>query len=295
MSRATVATGMELEYDTFGDPTHPALLLVMGLGAQMILWDTRFCQLLADTGRYVIRFDNRDCGLSTKFDGIDVDMNAMIMAMLSGDASALAGKTPYQLSHMAADAVALLDHLNIVRAHIAGASMGGMIVQTMAIEHPDRVASLTSIMSQTGEPAYGHADPAAQAVLMRPPAADRNGHIASSVDAEVIMSKKYRNHDQIRARAAESYDRSFYPQGTARQLAAIVASGSRADGLRQLNVPTVVIHGLDDTLINPTGGRRTAELIPGAVLVELEDMGHDLPEPLWPLIIDAMSKASAGG
>ena len=295
MSRAMVATGMELEYDTFGDPTHPALLLVMGLGAQMILWDTRFCQLLADTGRYVIRFDNRDCGLSTKFDGIDVDMNAMIMAMLSGDASALAGKTPYQLSHMAADAVALLDHLNIVRAHIAGASMGGMIVQTMAIEHPDRVASLTSIMSQTGEPAYGHADPAAQAVLMRPPAADRNGHIASSVDAEVIMSKKYRNHDQIRARAAESYDRSFYPQGTARQLAAIVASGSRADGLRQLNVPTVVIHGLDDTLINPTGGRRTAELIPGAVLVELEDMGHDLPEPLWPLIIDAMSKASAGG
>ena len=295
MSRATVATGMELEYDTFGDPTHPALLLVMGLGAQMILWDTRFCQLLADTGRYVIRFDNRDCGLSTKFDGIDVDMNAMIMAMLSGDASALAGKTPYQLSHMAADAVALLDHLNIVRAHIAGASMGGMIVQTMAIEHPDRVASLTSIMSQTGEPAYGQADPAAQAVLMRPPAADRNGHIASSVDAEVIMSKKYRNHDQIRARAAESYDRSFYPQGTARQLAAIVASGSRADGLRQLNVPTVVIHGLDDTLINPTGGRRTAELIPGAVLVELEDMGHDLPEPLWPLIIDAMSKASAGG
>ena len=295
MSRATVATGMELEYDTFGDPTHPALLLVMGLGAQMILWDTRFCQLLADTGRYVIRFDNRDCGLSTKFDGIDVDMNAMIMAMLSGDASALAGKTPYQLSHMAADAVALLDHLNIVRAHIAGASMGGMIVQTMAIEHPDRVASLTSIMSQTGEPAYGQADPAAQAVLMRPPAADRDGHIASSVDAEVIMSKKYRNHDQIRARAAESYDRSFYPQGTARQLAAIVASGSRADGLRQLNVPTVVIHGLDDTLINPTGGRRTAELIPGAVLVELEDMGHDLPEPLWPLIIDAMSKASAGG
>ena len=109
------------------------------------------------------------------------------------------------------------------------------------------------------------------------------------------MSKKYRDHDQIRARAAESYDRSFYPQGTARQLAAIVASGSRADGLRQLNVPTVVIHGLDDTLINPTGGRRTAELIPGAVLVELEDMGHDLPEPLWPLIIEAMSKASAGG
>ena len=295
MSRATVATGMELEYDTFGDPADPALLLVMGLGAQMILWDTRFCQLLADTGRYVIRFDNRDCGLSTKFDGVEVDMNAMIMAMLSGDASALAGKTPYQLSHMAADAVALLDHLNIARAHIAGASMGGMIVQTMAIQHPDRVASLTSIMSQTGEPAYGHADPAAQAVLMRPPAADRDGHIASSVDAEVIMSKKYRDHDQIRARAAESYDRSFYPQGTARQLAAIVASGSRADGLRQLNVPTVVIHGLDDTLINPTGGRRTAELIPGAVLVELEDMGHDLPEPLWPLIIEAMSKASAGG
>ena len=295
MSRATVTTGMELEYDTFGDPTDPALLLVMGLGAQMILWDNRFCQLLADTGRYVIRFDNRDCGLSTKFDGVEVDMNAMIMAMLSGDASALAGKTPYQLSHMAADAAALLDHLNIARAHIAGASMGGMIVQTMAIEHPDRVASLTSIMSQTGEPAYGHADPAAQAVLMRPPAADRDGHIASSVDAEVIMSKKYRDHDQIRARAAESYDRSFYPQGTARQLAAIVASGSRADGLRQLNVPTVVIHGLDDTLINPTGGRRTAELIPGAVLVELEDMGHDLPEPLWPLIIEAMSKASAGG
>ena len=292
MTSATVATGMELEYDTFGDPADPALLLVMGLGAQMTLWDDKFCTMLANTGRHVIRFDNRDCGLSTKFDGVTVDATVVITALLTGQADALASMVPYKLSHMAADAVGLLDHLGIARAHIAGASMGGMIVQTMAIEHPDRVLSLASIMSMTGEPEYGQAEPEAMAVLMRPPPTDRAAYIASSVDAEVIMSKKYRDHDEIRARAAASYDRSFCPEGTARQMAAIIASGPRADGLRALDVPTVVIHGLDDALINPTGGRRTAELIPGAALVEVADMGHDLPEPLWPQIVEAITSVS---
>ncbi len=285
MPRIAVNTGIEIEYDTFGDPTHPPLLLVMGFTAQMTLWDERFCQQLADGGRFVIRFDNRDCGLSSKLDGVEVDMAALMAAAFSG---APVGDVPYTLSHMADDAFGLLTAMGIEKAHIMGASMGGMIVQTMAIEHPERVLSMTSVMSTTGEMEYGQADPEVLGVLIAPPPADRQEFIDAAPRYRVFASKKYYDEAEAKTRAARDYDRSYYPEGASRQMAAIAASGSRADGLRALDVPTLVIHGRDDTLIAPSGGLRTAELVPGSVLLFLSDMGHDMPQQLWPVMVSAI-------
>jgi pimeloyl-ACP methyl ester carboxylesterase len=293
MPRAN-ANGIELEYDTIGDPSDPALLLVMGFTAQLTAWDEGFCKQLADRGFHVIRFDNRDCGLSTKLDGVTVDLMPFIQALTSGSQAPEDVPVPYTLSDMAADAVGLLDALGIERAHIAGASMGGMIVQTMAIERPERVATMTSIMSTTGEPSYGRATPEATAALLSPPAFDRDGAIARSVEAfRVFASKKYYDPVKVAERAGAAFDRSFYPEGIPRQLAGVLASGDRAAGLAELDVPTLVIHGVDDTLITPSGGERTAELVPGSKLLMLKDMGHDLPEPLWPFITDVIA-AHAG-
>jgi pimeloyl-ACP methyl ester carboxylesterase len=189
---------------------------------------------------------------------------------------------------MALDAVELLDCLGIGRAHVVGASMGGMIAQTMAIEHPERVRTLTSIMSTTGEPAYGRSTREARQVLLSPAPTAREAYIADSVRSLVWHSTRYADPDEVRSLAARSFDRSFRPAGTARQLAAVTASGSRADGLRGLDVPTLVIHGLDDTLIEPSGGERTAELVPGATLLLVPDMGHDRPRPLWPDLVAAI-------
>jgi pimeloyl-ACP methyl ester carboxylesterase len=285
MSRATLPSGIELEYATFGSSDDPALLLVMGFTAQMTAWSEGFCRRLAAGGRYVIRFDNRDCGLSSKLDGVDVDGAAVMMAAMSG---AELPPVPYTLSDMAADGIGLLDALGVDRAHVVGASMGGMIVQTMAIEHADRLLSVTSIMSTIGDPAYGGASAQAMEVLLRPPAADRDAVIAESADFAVWASKKYFDVDQVLELAAASYDRSFYPEGAPRQLAAIFASGDRSQALTNVDLPFLVVHGLDDTLIDPSGGRRTAELVPGAHLLLVADMGHDLPEPLWPLITSAI-------
>lgn len=286
MPRALVQTGIELEYDTIGSPSDDALLLVMGFTAQLTAWDDDFCKLLASAGRFVIRFDNRDCGLSTKLDGQSVDIGAVLTAALTDQP---APEVPYTLSDMAADAVGLLDHLGIARAHIMGASMGGMIAQTIAIEHPHRVRSLISVMSMTGEPEFGQASPEVASVLLSPPAMDRAGYIADSPKWMVWQSKKYRDEDKTKQKAAIDYDRSFYPEGGNRQLAAIYASGRRTDGLSKLDVPTLVIHGRDDTLITPSGGMRTAELIPGAHLLLLADMGHDIPMQLWPVVADAVA------
>jgi pimeloyl-ACP methyl ester carboxylesterase len=277
---------MELEYETFGSPDDPALLLVMGFTAQMIQWEVEFCQMLADIGLHVIRFDNRDCGLSTKFDGVEVDTAAVMGAALGGGE---VPPLPYLLSDMAADAVGLLDHLGIERAHVMGASMGGMIVQTMAIDHPTRVRSLISVMSTIGDPAYGQPAPEAITALLAPPVEDRQGYIDSAPMWMVWQSKRYRDSERSKRLAAASYDRSFYPEGSPRQLAAIYGSGDRTEQLQALDVPTLVIHGRDDTLITPSGGFRTAEVIPGAHLLFVADMGHDMPEPLWPLFIDAIS------
>jgi pimeloyl-ACP methyl ester carboxylesterase len=285
MPRAHVSTGMELEYDTFGSPDDPTLLLIMGFTAQMISWDAEFCRMLADGGLHVVRFDNRDCGLSSKLDGVEVDSGAVMAAALMGTE---VPPVPYTLSDMAADAVGLLDHLGIERAHVMGASMGGMITQTVAIEHPHRCRSAISVMSTCGDPNYGQAAPEAMTALLAPPPASREEYIESAPNWMVWHSKKYRDAERTKELAAIGYDRSFYPEGSPRQLAAIFASGDRSARLAELAVPTLVIHGRDDTLITPSGGLRTAELIPGAHLLLVADMGHDMPEPLWPLITDAV-------
>ncbi len=278
---------ISVEFETIGSPADPPLLLIMGFTAQLTLWPEGFCADLADCGRYVIRFDNRDCGLSTKLDGVEVDLSAVIGAALS-DRPDLLPPVPYTLSDMAADAVGLLDHLGIEAAHIVGASMGGMIAQTVALEHPQRTLSLVSIMSSPGDPEVSLPSAKAGAVLFTPPPTDRAGFIDSSIGSLVWMSKKYGDPAAVRAVAASAFDRSFYPEGAIRQLAAIYASGRRSPLLPSLNTPTLVIHGRDDTLIPPAAALRTAELIPGSNLLILSDMGHDLPEPLWPVVVDAI-------
>ena len=281
---------IELEYDHFGNPTDPALLLIMGFTAQMVAWDEEFCTQLADRGHFVIRFDNRDCGLSTKLHGVPSNSDAVIMAAMMETEMP---PVPYTLSDMAADAMQLLDHLNIERAHIMGASMGGMIAQTVAIEHPHRVKTLISVMSQPGELTVGQPTQEAMELIVTPAPSDRDEYIAFAPKWQLWQSKKYRSDEVSRRNAIRDFDRSNYPEGGPRQMAAIYASGSRAEGLQKLQVPTLVIHGTDDQLITPSGGERTAELIPNSTLLMVDDMGHDMPQPLWPFYLDAISKHTA--
>jgi pimeloyl-ACP methyl ester carboxylesterase len=281
---------IELEYDHFGNPTDPALLLIMGFTAQMVAWEEEFCQQLADRGHFVVRFDNRDCGLSTKLHGVPSNSDAVIMAAMMETEMP---PVPYTLSDMAADAMKVLDHLNIERAHIMGASMGGMIAQTVAIEHPHRVKTLISVMSQPGELTVGQPTQEAMELIVTPAPSDRDEYIAFAPKWQLWQSKKYRSDEVSRRNAIRDFDRSNYPEGGPRQMAAIYASGSRAEGLQKLQVPTLVIHGTDDQLITPSGGERTAELIPNSTLLMVEDMGHDMPQPLWPFYLDAISKHTA--
>ncbi|MEV6966509.1 alpha/beta hydrolase [Hamadaea sp. NPDC051192] len=284
------SAGIVLEYEAFGDAEDPTVLLVMGFGAQLLAWDERFCRQLASRGRHVIRYDNRDCGLSTKLDARPLDMPAFISAVTAGDLDLARSMAAYSLHDMAADGIGLLHTLGIDRAHVVGSSMGGAIAQTMAIDYPEHVLTLTSMMSSTGEPEYGQASPEAQQVLFAPRPADREGYVASAERELIWASRRYGDPAALRALAAASYDRCYYPAGTPRQLAALVLNGSRAEKLRDLAVPTLVIHGLDDTLIDVSGGRRTAELVPGSQLLQVADMGHDRPPALWPLLIDAIAE-----
>ena len=199
----------------------------------------------------------------------------------------------YTLSDMAADAAKLLDHLEIERAHIMGASMGGMIAQTFAIEHPHRTKTLISIMSQPGELTVGQPSPEAMELIVTPAPSNRDEYIAFAPKWQLWQSKKYRSDELSIKAAIRDFDRGIYPEGGPRQMAAIYASGSRADGLQKLQVPTLVIHGTEDQLITPSGGERTAELIPNSTLLMVDDMGHDMPQPLWPLYLDAISKHTA--
>ena len=281
---------IELEYDHFGNPKDPALLLIMGFTAQMVAWDEEFCKQLADRGHFVIRFDNRDCGLSTKLDGVPSNSDAVIMAAMMETEMP---PVPYTLSDMAADAAKLLDHLEIERAHIMGASMGGMIAQTFAIEHPHRTKTLISIMSQPGELTVGQPTQEAMELIVTPAPSDRDEYIAFAPKWQLWQSKKYRSDELSRRNAIRDFDRGNYPEGGPRQMAAIYASGSRAEGLQKLQIPTLVIHGTEDQLITPSGGERTAELIPNSTLLMVDDMGHDMPQPLWPLYLDAISKHTA--
>jgi pimeloyl-ACP methyl ester carboxylesterase len=267
------SNGIELYYETHGDPADPALLLVNGYTSQLLGWGEGYREAYAARGRFVISFDNRDVGLSTHLDGVPVNME----------------NPAYTLSTFAADAVGLLDHLGVERAHIAGSSMGGMIVQQMAIDHPTRVATVTSVMSTTGEKGYFDSTPEAGAALATIPPAEREEYIADSVRrSKVYCSPRYFDPVEAADKAGRSFDRAFYPEGWGRQMAAVRSSPDRSVGLRALKVPTLVIHGRQDTLIMPKGGERTAEIVPGANLLMLHDMGHDLPRPLWPIIVDAI-------
>lgn len=293
MPRATLPTGIELEFETFGDAHQPALLLVSGYTSQMLGWPADLASLLAAQGLFVIRFDNRDVGLSTKLDGQRVQPGKVLSAVLTSEPLP---EVPYTLSEMAADGIGLLDHLGVEQAHIAGMSMGGMIVQTMAIEHPTRVASMTSIMSSPGDPRVGSPTPEAREALLAAPPTERDAYIAASSSAKVWQSRRYYDEEAVAALAAAQYDRCFYPEGATRQLAAVYASGDRSTALAGLHVPTLVIHGRDDTLITTEGGERTAGLIPGSRYLLLTDMGHDLPRPLFPLFAEAIgghTRASA--
>jgi pimeloyl-ACP methyl ester carboxylesterase len=288
MAQITTPQGVTLEYETVGSPTDPPLLLVMGFSAQLIAWPRAFCERLAAGGRFVISFDNRDCGLSSKLDDRDTDLASIIATASAGDFEKARALAAYTLSEMSDDGLALLSALDIDRAHVLGSSMGGMIAQTMAIEHPERLLTLTSMMSTTGEPECGQSTPEAARALLTPAPADRAGYVDAAERWMIWRSKKYPDLAGARALAGETYDRCYHPEGVTRQLAAMIASGSRAEQLRRVHIPTLVIHGLDDTLIAPSGAERTAALIPDARLLLIEDMGHDRPEPLWPQICGAI-------
>ena len=280
------ANGIEIAFETFGPADARPLLLVMGLGAQMLVWHDDFCAALVDRGFHVVRFDNRDAGLSTH---ISDAPPADVTAAMSGDPSSAA----YTLDDMADDAVGLLDELSLAGAHVVGASMGGMIAQTIAIRHPQRVRSLTSIMS-TPTPGVGSPTPAAAAALMAPPPAGRAEAVERALSAsKVIGSPGYpADEDWIAEAAGIAFDRAFDPAGVARQLVAIHASGDRREALGDVQVPTLVVHGADDPLVQLAGGEATAAAVPGAELLVIPGMGHNLPRQVWPQVVDAIARTA---
>jgi pimeloyl-ACP methyl ester carboxylesterase len=281
MELVAPANGIEVAYEAFGDPADPTVLLIMGLGVQMLGWDAEFCELLAGRGFCAVRFDNRDVGRSTKIEG---GRRPDLMAAALGDASSAS----YTLDEMADDCAGLLDHLGVEAAHVVGASQGGMIAQVLAIRYPGRVMSLVSIMSSTGDRAVGQPHPEALPALLTRPPADREEYAEFAVRAfRTIGSPGFEgDEEKRRERARASFDRGYFPEGTSRQLVAILASGDRTAALRGLDVPTAVIHGTDDVLIDVSGGKATAAAIPGAELELIEGMGHDLPRELWPRFVD---------
>ncbi|MCC5952455.1 MAG: alpha/beta hydrolase [Acidimicrobiia bacterium] len=283
-------TGVDLCFESFGDPGDPTLLMVMGLGAQMIGWPEEFIAGFVDRGFRVIRFDNRDVGLSSKFDD-DSDPVELLLSLMSGDQRVA---PPYQLEDMAADAVGLLDALDVSQAHVLGASMGGMIAQCLAIHHRDRVTSLTSIMSTTGDPEVGQPEPSVLGELLTPAPTERDAFIEYSVrQAHVIGSPDLVDEAMVRVRAARLWDRGVHPQGVVRQLLAIIGSPPRSDGLRSIELPALVVHGDADPLVTPSGGQRTHECLADSELLVIPGMGHDLPAAHWPQIIESVTGLAA--
>jgi pimeloyl-ACP methyl ester carboxylesterase len=259
---------VEIYYETFGDGSAPTLVLVNGLSSQCINYPVEWCELFAAEGYQVVRLDNRDVGLSSKLDGVE-----------------------YGLSDMADDVVAVLDDLGVGAAHVLGMSLGGMIVQQLAIDHPDRVLTLTSVMSRTGEPGFGDADPEALALLLGPPAKSREEYIEQHVTAIGVYGsqREWIDDDVTRARAAAAYDRCFCPAGVGRQMQAVLRGTTRDEALRGVTVPALVLHGSRDRLVAPSGGRHTAEVLPNARYVEIEGMGHDYPRAVWPMWVEIWS------
>ena len=283
------ANNIVIEYDTFGDASHRPLLMVMGLGAQMTAWDEDFCKLLADQGHFVVRYDNRDVGLTTRFHEHGApDMEKLVMALMQGEQPDVA----YTLHDMAADGMALLTELGISQAHVCGASLGGMIVQTMAIHHPERVLSLTSIMSSSGNPDLPTATPEAMEALTSERVDDPEHAMNRAVEVnKVIGSPGFpRDEERLRQKGLESFQRAYYPEGVARQMAAAVAGGDRRPGLQNISAPTLVIHGEDDPLIRVEAGIDTHKNIPGSELLRIRGMGHDLPRGAWQEMTEAITR-----
>ena len=281
--RAEVGAGITLAYEEFGDPAATPLLLIMGLGVQMIGWREGFCRALAEEGLRVVRFDNRDVGESTWLDGQRPDLRAI----MAGDPSS----APYVLEDMARDSAGLLDHLELDSAHVVGASMGGMIAQVLAAGHPERVRSLTSIMSTTGERGVSRPTDAALKSLFQPRPTTAGEAAESAVEtSEVIGSPEYpSDHDELRATARLAFERGYNPIGFMRQLAAIWASGDRTESVRSIQAPTLVIHGEQDPLVPIAGGRATATAVVGSTFLAIEGMGHDLPQALQPQLVAAIA------
>jgi pimeloyl-ACP methyl ester carboxylesterase len=283
------ANGIDICYEIFGEPNAEPMLLIMGLGAQMIQWDDDFCRQLAGRGFRVIRFDNRDIGKSSKLAG-GKPLTAFELLKLRFLKIPLAA--PYKLGDMAQDVVGLMDTLGIQSAHLVGASMGGMIAQEAAISFPQRVRSLTSIMSTTGNPKVPGPTREASAILMAPPPTTKEAYFERFAQTwKVLRAGRFPQDEALdRARAERTYERGLNPAGVGRQLRAILASGSRKERLGSVKAPTLVIHGTVDPLVRPEGGKDTAASIPGAKLLMIEGMGHALPIPMWPQIIDAIDK-----
>ena len=285
------ANGIQIEYDTIGDPSAPPLLLIMGLGGQLIHWDDDFCRQLADKGLYVIRYDHRDTGFSTRFEnGESAGVGDSLDALLQGQSI----EPPYSLYDLADDAAGLLAALKIEKAHVCGASMGGMIAQILAIRHPERLLSLVSIYSTTGNPDLPDPEPRAMEALMSPQPAERQAYIDYNVETHRAMAGSGYPYEEefIRKVSAESYDRAHYPAGVGRQILAIATQENRKSALASVSVPTLVIHGTADPLLAAAHGRDTADAIPGAQLLLVDGMGHDLPRKSgpWPQVIDAIAE-----
>jgi len=261
-----------IEYEVFGDLTDPTIIVTPGLGNQMLLYPSEFCEAFVDRGFSVIRIDNRDAGLSS---------------ITSPDVE-------YTLHDMGDDLVAALDHAGVDKAVVMGMSLGGMIAQSVAIDHPERTLAMVSVGSTTGEPDVGAATPEALAALQRPSASTIEEQIAIDLELRRIWSNpEWFDEEQMRAYFQSLYDRSFTPGGSERQLAAVMRSGDRAEGLSALRVPALVVHGVNDTLINISGGRRTADLIPGAQFLEIDGMSHDFVSQMWPPLISAVTSLVA--
>ncbi|MGH2955704.1 MAG: alpha/beta fold hydrolase [Solirubrobacterales bacterium] len=278
-----VGRGITLCYETIGDPADPPVLLVMGLATQMIAWHDDFCEQLAGRGFHVVRFDNRDIGRSTHLDFPPPTLSQIVRRRVRPE--------QYSLSEMAGDAANLLRELDLSPAHVVGASMGGMIGQVLAAEHPEQVRSLTSIMSTTGSRWHGQPALSVYKYLLRPPPRDRDGYVERAAEVFGLVGSTGFERDEayIRERAARSYDRGYDVRAGGRQLGAVIASADRTEQLRTISVPTLVIHGSVDKMIRPSGGRATAKAIPDARLIEIEGMGHDLPRGVWPRVIDAIA------
>ena len=286
---APVSPGIELCYQTYGDPAAEPIILVMGLASPMTWWDPELCSMLARRGYYVITFDNRDVGRSTKVRG------RVTRQMLLRAFAGVRVRVPYSLGDMGRDAFALLDHLGIDRAHVVGASMGGMIAQTMAIEEPARVRSLTSIMSTTGKRSVGWQHPKLFPALLRPLQPGVEAYADNSVAMwRMIGSPGYpRSEGRTRALAHETYARGLSASGSLRQMMAILTQPNRAPRLHAVRVPTLVVHGLDDQMVHVSGGRATAAAIPGAELLLIDGMGHDLPAQLFETLVDAIDRTAS--